>query len=191
MNALLSRLIDECIRYGIIEAQEADAYRYGFDLLIFSLINIILLSFVGLAVNRAGMVALILLGYIPLQSMGGGYHADTHLHCLLLMLLDMGIALFAVEFVNINILIAGACIGIIIIYLFAPVQHPSAPFGSSFAKRMKGLVRVFSTAVLVAMFLSMKEYEMISSCMAVSLILSSFSLCGAMIKAKCIQNKRV
>ena len=92
MNAILSRLIDKCIRHGIIKDQETDVYRYGFDLLVFSLINIILLVFVGLAVNRAGSVALILLGYIPLQSMGGGYHADTHLRCMLLMLFDMGIA---------------------------------------------------------------------------------------------------
>ena len=175
MNAILSRLIDK----------ETDGYRYGFDLLVFSLINIILLVFVGLAVNRAGSVALILLGYIPLQSMGGGYHADTHLRCMLLMLFDMGIALFAVEFANRNLLIAGACIGIIIIFLLAPVQHPSAPFG----KRMKGLVRVYSTIIFVAMFFSMKEYKTVSSCMATSIILSSFSLCGAMIKSKCIQNK--
>ncbi len=189
MNAILSRLIDKCIRHGIIKDQETDVYRYGFDLLVFSLINIILLVFVGLAVNRAGSVALILLGYIPLQSMGGGYHADTHLRCMLLMLFDMGIALFAVEFANRNLLIAGACIGIIIIFLLAPVQHPSAPFGINFAKRMKGLVRVYSTIIFVAMFFSMKEYKTVSSCMATSIILSSFSLCGAMIKSKCIQNK--
>ena len=42
MNAILSRLIDKCIRHGIIKDQETDVYRYGFDLLVFSLINIIL-----------------------------------------------------------------------------------------------------------------------------------------------------
>ena len=30
MNAILSRLIDKCIRHGIIKDQETDVYRYGF-----------------------------------------------------------------------------------------------------------------------------------------------------------------
>lgn len=185
MNVFLNHLIKQCIEHGVIKSEDADTYRYGFDLLIFSLINMSLLIFVGFVIGRANMAILILLGYIPLQSLGGGYHATSHLRCSMMMLFDMGIALLAVEFVSIALLTAGACISIVGIFLLAPVQHPNAPFGPIFAKRMRFLVRLFSSVIFIVMIFAMEGHSALSSCIAMSLILSGVSLCLATLKSKC------
>lgn len=163
-------------------------YRYGFDLLVFSLLNITLLFFLGLVIGRADVVMFILLGYIPLQSLGGGYHAKTHLRCAFITFFEMSLALVAVEFIGVDLLAVGACFCMVSIFLLAPVQHPNAPFGAAFAKRMKCFVRVFATVLFIALIFTLEEYPVISSCIAISLILSGISLCAATVKSKYMLN---
>ena len=176
MDVLLSRLINQCIAQDIIKSEDVDIYRYGFDLLAFSIVNIVLLLSLGFIIGKVNVVMFILLCYIPLQSLGGGYHAKTHTRCSLIMIFEMAIAIAAVEFLKPYILYCCACLSMACIFILAPVQHPNAPFGPVFEKKMKRFVRRFGVIIFLVMLLTNRAFAQISSCIAVSLILAGISL---------------
>ena len=71
---------------GVIAESEAALYRYGFDMALTMLLNIISTAAVGLIFGMVFESIAFLVCYIPLRSYAGGYHSETPLRCYFLSL---------------------------------------------------------------------------------------------------------
>ena len=46
-QSLANMLVQQLIRYGMIESQEAEIYRYGFEILIYFIVNVLIAFVLG------------------------------------------------------------------------------------------------------------------------------------------------
>lgn len=83
MTKIISRLTDSLIRKGYIPEDERDIFLYGFDITIYTIWSTIVLLLIGLLLCQFSATVVIIVGFYTFQSVGGGYHAKTHLKCLL------------------------------------------------------------------------------------------------------------
>ena len=81
MKQLLERLIEKQIGAGIIAAEVAEVYRYGYMILFEWGLNLIIAGLIGILTGALQTTLIFLISVIPLRSFGGGYHASTPLRC--------------------------------------------------------------------------------------------------------------
>ena len=122
-------LTQKCINHGLIQEEEREIYEYGFDVTIYTAWSTAVLFLIGLALRQFPAALIIVLGFYVFQSTGGGYHARTHLKCLLTMIVGLLVGLplvFIKEYHYILWLILG--IGAILLLLFPLVLHPNKAY---------------------------------------------------------------
>lgn len=101
---------------GIIQSEDIEAYSYSIEITLATIINFI--SIVVIAIIFGCFVEMIMfaIGFVPLRMLKGGYHADTHLGCILILILCATLLMLLIKFelwfYSIPILIAAT------IYLF-------------------------------------------------------------------------
>ena len=78
LSEMLLKFVLKNIR---IEKEMIDIYRYGIELLVSTLINLALITIIGILINDIACSLVFLLGFIPIRSFCGGYHAKSYLKC--------------------------------------------------------------------------------------------------------------
>lgn len=61
-----------------------EVYRYGFELLVSTLVNVFVLIIIGIVTNSELQAVMYCIGFVVLRMFAGGYHATTHLRCILI-----------------------------------------------------------------------------------------------------------
>ncbi len=183
MEKMVRLCVLKMINQSIIEERQRAVIAYGLELLFSSVINILSILFIGVIINRAEGIILLLLVSIPLQSFGGGYHCNTHLRCWMLTTVGYLIAAFGAEYLPVEVLLCIALISAYPFFRFSPVENQKAPFGKIFKERMKKTVRMtyFLGIMFSLIFLIFKNEE-------VKFILAGISLEG--FSVLCAEYKR-
>lgn len=84
--ALVEVLFEEVTR------DEKEVCSYGLELFLSTIINTVGLMLIGFAFHRPVDAGIIVTLFYLFQTVGGGYHANTHLSCFLIMAVGMSIA---------------------------------------------------------------------------------------------------
>lgn len=184
MNSVIDRLVGQMILLGAAPEEAADVLVYGLDLLFSSVLTTAALLLIGWMAGFGLSVLLLLAAFIPLQSFGGGYHCQTHLRCFLMTTCNMLAALLLSRLLPLPILLLTALVAALPLYRIAPVEHPNAPFGEAFGKRMAKIVRAaYLTELALALFLSLFGAGHAARPILAAVILSALSICAAYLKA--------
>ena len=87
MNYLVSQIVNFITEQDVIsdESDVQDFYRYGIEISISSLLNIVLVVIAGILIHHIIESIVFLSLFILIRSFTGGYHADTYFRCNLLM----------------------------------------------------------------------------------------------------------
>ena len=148
VNQLINKCISFMIRAGAIPntVEQCEIYSYGLELIIYYIIHAVLLLGIGLLLGSFAEVALLLFLFGLIQSNGGGYHADTHGRCLILMVLGVLFFLALLPlYYNFFLLQAVSVIfGLIIVILLAPVAHENHPLNPQKAAMMGKKAKVIA-----------------------------------------------
>lgn len=100
-NHILSYLISS---NAIDDNEETkDYYRYGIEITISSLINILLIIIIGIVSGNALESIVFLACFIPLRQFTGGFHAKTYFLCNLSFAVSFIILLIVYKFTNQNV----------------------------------------------------------------------------------------
>lgn len=114
---------------GVIAESEAALYRYGFDMALTMLLNIISTAAVGLIFGMVFESIAFLVCYIPLRSYAGGYHSETPQRCYFLSLAMIAAVLAALKFLPFGA--AGYAVfmaaGVALCALLSPVEDHNKP----------------------------------------------------------------
>lgn len=109
-----------------IEPDMVDIYRYGIEVTLSSLLNIILVVIAGVLTNDILASITFLCVFILLRSFTGGYHATTYMRCNTIMVLTF----LSVKAISIFLFHQSLCIKLILLFVFllpvivlAPVKN--------------------------------------------------------------------
>lgn len=157
IERLSASLADVFIKSGAAREEDRDVYVYGLDVLISTAANILCMLAIGILIGRALQAALFLLFFSVLRSASGGYHADSHLVCFLILL-----AAFAASMALLALLPRQACLWLapalaalsaVAVALLAPAPHPNRPVSACEIVKFRMLSRAIAGAEAAAVLL--------------------------------------
>ena len=160
-----------------------DFYRYGIEITISSMLNIVLVeSVIYLAV------------FIAVRVITGGYHADTYFRCNLLMCSTFIATAFLNDkvcgYINIWVIAAFVVFEEIIAFVFCPVENKNKPIEKEKKPKFKAmgmivflLLDLFGGAII-------NRYQMVGSMILLTNLLIAVLIISAKIKEKrCDKNE--
>ena len=178
-NAAVSKIVDSWVDYGVIEEENKDIYIYGLDLVLFSTLNLlVILSTAAVTGNLIESILLIIVT-VPLQMLGGGFHAKTHLNCFLIMYIGWWCVMWLTPNVSTIALIGIVACAVIIIFRLAPVANKNVPMSEGQSNKMKALVRMCAVLFGLISILSSDMFwgiQMISNYVAMGLGVIALSM---------------
>lgn len=172
------------VRNQVIDDENRELYSYGLELLLAECTSILCVFILGLISGHFIDSVLFLAAFIPLRTYAGGYHANTHFRCLVLLIIVIATAVAIKAFVPANYLIIAFCSlsipSLILVIVMAPVEHSNKSLSAGEKKRNKaisivlfviehiviGFVYVFSKDVLACVILFLGMYSAVLSMIA-------------------------
>lgn len=129
------------VRNEYIPAEELEAHRYGFEILLSTLCNIVLVLGLSVLFQSTPESCLYLIVFVLLRSVGGGYHAQNHKSCIAVF--TVLYALFSLVILKIDssavlaYIYVFAAITLAVLLLVAPVESPNKPLSEKKRTRLK------------------------------------------------------
>jgi accessory gene regulator B len=121
---MASKLTSGLITKKVIPTDSNKVYTYGFELLISAVINILLVMIISIAFRGYYEWILFLAAFIPLRTTAGGYHASTHMKCIIVGSIAFAVLFFIcrlqIDWTNTTLLIAATSFSLLL--LFSPVE---------------------------------------------------------------------
>lgn len=151
---LFPHLTDYLIKKHYIDPEDRDIYLYGFDIIFYTIWSTAVLLLLGLVFKQFWAGVIIVFLFYIFQSSGGGFHADTHLKCLLTMILGLcaGLSFIFIRERHMILWILTA-IGAFLLFSFPLVLHPNKAHlekeRQSLSARSIVITAVSMTAVII------------------------------------------
>ena len=154
-RTLSQKLVRLFCEQKVVDESKADAYVYGYELLISSVVSILLVILISIICGDVRYSLSFLIGFIPQRIYIGGYHATSHTRCYLAF---TGLALVCILLSKtiaanhlFRILTTAALLGISI--FFSPIEAKNKPLGKKKRLSYKMIVSVLSSIdFLLAIF---------------------------------------
>ena len=186
LERFIRQLADQCCERAVLKEQDVDVFLYGMDLFLFYVLSIGTFVIVGALTATLPAVLCVLLCFIPLQSFGGGYHANTHLRCFLLTGGMLALCVRCGMWAQLSWMAPGVLLSALAVFRLAPVGNDNAPYSPAFRAKMKRVVRVayFIELTLWGIAALLRRPE--AGFMGMAMIASGVSMSCAVMKSRCI-----
>lgn len=184
MNYLVSQIVNFITEQDVIsdESDVQDFYRYGIEISISSLLNIVLVVIAGILIHHIIESIVFLSLFILIRSFTGGYHADTYFRCNLLMcttfiLTALANSIFSNKF-SLLIIIVLICVTELIVSVLGPIENKNKPIDDSKKIKLK-ITGTAMTSIINCAGLILRE-----SYLGTMIIFTTFLIVLLMIAAK-------
>ncbi len=164
MGKIAGFLTERLLVYNLIEESEQELYQYGIERLLSKLINYSVFFVVAFCIGKVIPTVLFLSFLFLLRGRTGGYHASTELRCFVsslaiyVAMMEWGIPLL-VQFPVGKWSAFG--IAIVIIYMWAPVNHPNVDFSTEelaqYRLRARRVLVIESGLILLMQMMQIRE----------------------------------
>lgn len=154
-RTLSQKLVRLFCEQKVIDEAKADAYVYGYELLISSVVSILLVILIAAVCGDVRYALSFLIGFIPQRIYIGGYHATSHTRCYLAF---TGLALICILLSNaiaanhlFRILTTAALLAISI--FLSPIEAKNKSLGEKKKSSYKTIASILSSIdFLLAIF---------------------------------------
>lgn len=153
MYSIISQTITKrFIKLGIIKQNDYEVYKYGFELLIALILTIGIIIIVSLFVDKFIETILYLIGFFCVRVICGGYHAKHHYSCFIattlsyFLFLLLNYCFYSKPYLNL-VTVFMTIISVILIIVFAPIEHPSNPM-TEYRKRRNRLFSLILSIII-------------------------------------------
>ncbi len=144
-----------CIANKTIDIQQKEVYEYGFEILISNILYTLIFFTTALVTSTFFNSLCFWFAFIIVRKTSGGFHAKTYIKCHLMFFANH--ILFILALNNIpdicltTVGIIEIIFSIILIFTFAPVDHPNKPFINNEEKKYRQLSIGYSIFLSVFM----------------------------------------
>ena len=127
LNKIAVKVTNNLLLHNIITRESFDIYVYGFELLISFLFSTTTILFLGTILGCFYQTIAFLMVFILLRSFSGGYHAKTYSMCTIVTFATFGTVLLLSKYIFVDYIayLTLGAIGIAILAIFAPIEHPN------------------------------------------------------------------
>lgn len=179
MNYITDLIVQFMLKHGVIEAEDAEIYQFGFNQLIFISINLITTVIIGIVFSMLFESIIFLVSYMVVRVYAGGYHAKTQFRCYIISSLFIVLALIGVKYIIwegfANII--AITIAAIIILKLSPVGTQNKPLDEIETKIYKTKSRQRLVVIYVLCIMAkILAYDAIFKSMSMAIIILSFVL---------------
>lgn len=126
-NKWLTQYVRRLIKHKIIEEDEFEIYRYGFEVFCLSTVTVVSILIISTYKGNLLETVCYFLGFIPLRIYAGGYHANTRIQCFSVSVIIYLIFSLILDNVNSTMISYYCMLSMVIswisIVVFAPVIH--------------------------------------------------------------------
>lgn len=178
---------------GIIKEADTEVYEYSLEILFSTVINFAAVIIIAVLTKSILITSVYLLGFIPLRLIAGGFHADTHFKCFLVLMCTYSAFLAAVRFLPqawlFYSVILSVSVTIILIFILAPVEDKNKPVSAE-AKRsfkIKSRITVLIYAAVVILLLFRFPGNRIAFSLSLGVLSVALSLLATLIRSKIIK----
>ena len=144
---------------GVVKAEDAEIFEYGMQLLLSSVINVLVVVLVSIIFRLPYAWIPFIAAFIPLRITAGGYHASTHILCILSFTgcFTLFLAIIqTISFISSEIcLVVFAFISFIAVFILSPVQASNKPLTAKEAERNRKKSLVIAACFLMPAILSL------------------------------------
>lgn len=184
-----TKIVTALERRGALRHSSKDVYIYGFDIAIYTFLSTLGLLLIGWLGGCPFETLLLIAVYYTGQSIGGGYHASSHINCFLSMAAGLIVFLFTFHlpyslaaYMGITVLSA------LLLWCFPLVLHPNKKYlakkAPQFVRRSRGiLLAEFSLFLLMVL---LRFPPCMIQTVSLALALGAVSRCVA-----CVQHKEL
>jgi accessory gene regulator B len=186
-------LTDFLLNKNIVSRDDREIYIYGFEALLSTVLNAFLVLITGILIGLLKETLIFLMGFALLRVYSGGYHAKTHLGCILTFAgiygISMAIITFLPEQYTFFVSSSAGVLSLLFILINAPLEHKNRPFVDNEYKTFKFMARtvVVLEGFIIALILIFFNQH---SKAALLLSLAMFSVMFVLALAKIIDKKR-
>jgi accessory gene regulator B len=147
---------------NIIKQEDAEVYEYSLEILFSTILNFAAVVVIAVLTRKVLPTVIYLLGFIPVRLIAGGYHADTHFRCFLVLMGTYSCFLAIIMFTPVlavpALTLAVIIISVLMIFVLAPVADKNKPVSAedikSFRLKSRIAVLVYAAAALALLFLA-------------------------------------
>jgi accessory gene regulator B len=142
---MIARLAGEVANYyankNLIERSQIKIYKYGFELLISTLMNLLVIASISIILGTFLKSCLFLFSFIPLRLAAGGYHAKHHWSCILGFNIVFLLFILFLKILSLSYYLyysfAAIMVSSLFIWSFAPVEAVNKPLTSTRRKNQR------------------------------------------------------
>lgn len=187
MHYIASKIIDMLAAHDLLRYSSKEIYVYGLDLAIYTMLSTLGLFFIGLIASRPLETIILIAIFYTNQSLGGGFHASSHLKCFITM--SIGTIFFLLSFLlpymRLPYIILAA-ISVLLLWYYPLVLHPNKKFlanrASQFVIRSRRATFAEAALFLIIALFNF-PYKFIQP-VALSFFFSAISRCIAVVQHK-------
>lgn len=166
MERMIVKITNSLQKRQVVSADDSEVFAYGMDLLVFTGLTKLALLVFGVIANCFWETTLYTISFSILQTLGGGYHAKTHLRCFATTSVLWGYAMLLLFSTPVWAHYIYAIVGVVITYKLSPIENPNAPMGIEKRMRMRWLTRGACTILaFVSVFLAFTSFRISSTIM--------------------------
>lgn len=185
IRRISERIVTFLDQRGALKHSSKEVYIYGFDIAIYTYLSTIGLFLIGWAGGYPLESILLIALYYKNQSLGGGYHASTHMRCFLTMVLGMLIFLIYMSLpysYALQVLISVSTL--LVLWKFPLVLHPNKKHLYKKSAMLIKHSRLFVLIQLSVFFIFgfLHCHQSIIQTLSISFTLSAFSRIVAQIQ---------
>ena len=149
-DKLTSKLVDK----RTIKISEYNFYKYGFEIMISTLIGMIETLIIGVVLNSILLSVVFYIVFTSLRFFTGGYHADTYLNCKIIFgitcLMSTIISKYFYSIFKMPYIIIMGLIYLIIVILLCPCENKHKKLTEQIKRKNKIISIIYSILILSA-----------------------------------------
>lgn len=171
IKSLSNKITSFLVCNNSIDNEDSEICSYGLEVLISSLINLVIVLFIGFILAKFIQTVVFVACYCSIRQFSGGYHASSHWKCIFTFLCMYIVTVFIVGnmdsiYLKSEVLLIGG-LNWISIFILVPVEHINNPLSDIEKIKNRKSARVIATLILVGILLgicldSVYEYAIYS-----------------------------
>lgn len=187
MIVTLSRkLTSYFILHFEVAEDDREVYNYFFEIILSSLINLLMALSIGLFSGKFLETLIFVFVFVFMRSLCGGYHANTHLKCILTFSSGLVLLVTALYFVPEGLAkilaFTSVVFSFVTVWLLAPVASPAKPLSEEKRSKLKKQSKVWITIFSIAIVFLLR-FHMINN-FVFPIAYGLFSVAGSMVVEK-------
>lgn len=173
------------VEKNVIRPEDKEVYAYGYEILISETINWLITIIIAVLTRSIAETVVYMLVFIHLRGAVGGFHAKSHLGCIVISTVVYLICLLIIHQTPMNIYFILMMIGLLYhmgsVLAIAPVAHPNKPFVShteflKFRKKSCLLSLIYGATCIILIILPIGVLKIYGYCILLGMLSASISM---------------